>query len=69
MSTNEADALMKKQATNQFIEELAALLNKHEDKVPIGNIVGALETTKFYLLLGSHKRFEKDYPESQNLGN
>jgi radical SAM superfamily enzyme YgiQ (UPF0313 family) len=60
MSTNEADALMKKQATDQFIEELAELLNKHSHKVPLGNIIGAIESTKFRLLWCCNQEFDKN---------
>jgi hypothetical protein len=62
MSTNEADALMKKQATDEFIEELADLLLKYGNKVPLGNICGAFEATKFRLLWESNQRFDQNNP-------
>ena len=62
MSTNEAVALMKKQATDEFIEELADLLLKYGNKVPLGHILGAFEATKFRLLLESNQKFDQDHP-------
>lgn len=46
MLTPEADALRKKQATEEFLVELAKLINKYRPNIPAGSLVGALEIVK-----------------------
>lgn len=61
MMDKSSEALNERRLGVEFIEKLAALIIEYRTEIPVGHIVGALETSKFRLLVEANEAAMEEY--------